>query len=140
PLIRARTAARVVGAASLPINTSFPEHLDFNRRMVELGILDFIDIYNIHWYSVQLERLLLGIEDFLDGIPKPIWCTESGIQGSTRQLGFAEEVFPALDDHLDRLERIYIFTYFDNQPPASTFGLVANDGTESDLYQFLRDG
>lgn len=139
PVIRARTSAPIVGAASLPINTNFPNNLDFNRRMVSLGILPFIDVYNFHWYSEQLERLALGIKDFLDGTGKPLWCTESGIQGSTRQLGFAQDVFPTLDQNLGRLDRIYIFTYFDNQPPDSAFGLVANNGNESDLYQFLRD-
>jgi hypothetical protein len=64
---------------------------------------------------------------------------ESGERGSTNQLGHARDVFPELDDKIDRLDRIYIFTYFDGGDPATTFGLVANNGIESDLYQFLRD-
>ena len=68
-----------------------------------------------------------------------MWCTESGERGSTDQLGHASEVFPAFDDEIKRLERIYIFTYFDGLGPENTYGLVANNGIESDLYQFLRD-
>jgi hypothetical protein len=56
------------------------------------------------------------------------------------RVGHARDVFPALDDQIDRLDRIYIFTYFDGEGPPMTYGLVANDGLESDLYQFLRDG
>jgi hypothetical protein len=68
-----------------------------------------------------------------------VWATESGKRGSTNQLGHARDVFPEPDDEIDRLDRIYIFTYFDGEAPARTYGLVANDGIESDLYQFLRD-
>ncbi len=140
PVIRARSDARIVGAATTSINQSFPDHFDFNEDMVALGILNFIDVYNFHWYGLQLEKLSFGgIADFLNDTGKLVFCTESGDQGSMRQLEHAQNVFPVLKDQVDRLERIYIFTYFDDQPPASAFGLVANDGTESDLYQFLRD-
>lgn len=140
PAIRARSAAPIVGAATTSINQSFPEHFDFNRRMVSAGILDAIDVYNFHWYGEQFERLVVGgIEDFLESTGKPLWCTESGERGSTRQLGHAEDVFPVLEDRIENLERIYVYTYFDGEPPDSTYGLVAGDGLESDLYQFLRD-
>jgi hypothetical protein len=66
-------------------------------------------------------------------------ATESGERGPTNQLGHARDVFPEPDDEIDSLDRIYIFTYFDGEGPASTYGLVANDDIESDLYQFLRD-
>jgi hypothetical protein len=68
-----------------------------------------------------------------------VWASESGERGSTNQLGHARDVFPELDDEIDRLDRIYIFTYFDGEDPGTTYGLVANNGIESDLYQFLRD-
>ena len=139
PEIRRRSVARVVGAASTSINQSFPDHFNFNKNLVGAGLLDFIDVYNFHWYGSQLEKLSFGgIADFLNGTGKEVWCTESGDQGSTNQLAHAQDVFPALNGQIDRLERIYIFTYFDGAGPASTFGLVAGDGTESDLYQFLR--
>jgi hypothetical protein len=140
PEVRGRSAAPVVAAATTSINQSFPRHFDFNKALVGAGLLNFIDIYNFHWYGSQLEKLTFGgIADFLNGTGKEIWCTESGETGSNRQLGHAEEVFPAFDDKIDRLGRIYIFTYFDNAGPSTTFGLVAADGTESDLYRFLRD-
>lgn len=139
PEIRSRSGAPVVGAATTSINQSFPRHLDFNRAMVDAGLLPLIDVYNFHWFGEQLEKLTFGgIADFLNGTGKRVWATESGEQGSTNQLEFAETVFPALNDEIDRLERIYIFTYFDGVDPGNTFGLVASDGTESDLYQFLR--
>jgi len=140
PAIRARSGALVVGAASTSINQSFPHNFDYNKDMVGAGLLNFVDVYGFHWYSSQLEKLTFGgIADFLNGTGKPVWCTESGERGSTDQLGHASDVFPALDDKIDRLERIYIFTYFDGLGPDNTFGLVANNGIESDLYQFLRD-
>jgi hypothetical protein len=109
--------------------------------MVDAGLLDFVDVYNFHWYGEQLEKLSFGgIADFLDSSGKRVWCTESGERGSTNQLGHARDVFPALDDQIDRFDRIYVFTYFDGEGPPTTYGLVANDGLESDLYQFLPDG
>lgn len=139
PEIRRRSGAPIVGAATTSINQSFPRHFDYNQDLVGAGLLNFIDVYNFHWFGSQLEKLSFGgIADFLNGTGKRVWCTESGEQGSTQQLGHARDVFPALDDQIDRLERIYIFTYFDGVGPSTTFGLVAADGTESDLYQFLR--
>ena len=140
PEIRKRSSAPIVGAASTSINQSFPNHLDFNRNMVRAGLLPLIDVYNFHWYGEQLEKLTFGgIADFLNSTGKRVWCTESGDQGSTHQLENAQDVFPALDDNVDRLDRIYIFTYFDGASSASTFGLVSAEGIESDLYQYLRD-
>ena len=140
PEVRKRSGAPVVGAATTSINQSYPSHLDFNKAMVNAGLLPLIDVYNFHWYGEQFEKLTFGgIADFLNGTGKRVWDTESGEQGSTNQLDNAETVFPELKDKIDRLERIYIFTYFDGVGPADTFGLVAADGTESDLYQFLRD-
>jgi hypothetical protein len=140
PEIRRRSGAAIVGTATTSINQSFPRHLDFNKAMVGAGLLPLIDVYTFHWYGEQLEKLTFGgIADFLNGTGKRVWCTESGEQGSTKQLQHAEDVFPALDDDIDRLERIYIFTYFDGATSASTYGLVSSEGIESDLYQFLRD-
>jgi hypothetical protein len=139
PEVRKRSGALIVGAATTSINQSFPGHFDYNKDMVGAGLLGFIDVYNFHWYGAQLEKLSFGgIADFLNSTGKRVWCTESGEQGSTNQLGHARDVFPELDDEIDRLDRIYIFTYFDGQGPGNTFGLVANNGLESDLYQFLR--
>jgi hypothetical protein len=140
PEIRKRSGALVVGAATTSINQSFPRLLDYNKGMVGAGLLGLVDVYNFHWYGEQLEKLSFGgIADFLNSTGKRVWCTESGERGSTNQLGHAQDVFPELDDEIDRLDRIYIFTYFDGEGPPSTYGLVANDGIESDLYQFLRD-
>lgn len=139
PVIRARSGAPVVGAATTSINQSFPRHLDFNKDMVSLGLLDLIDVYNFHWYGEQFEKFAIGgIEDFLDGTNKPLWCTESGERGSTNQLGYAEDAFPLFEDRLNDLERIYIYTYYDGEGPDTTYGLVAGNGNESDFYQFLR--
>ena len=139
PEIRKRSGAPVVAAATTSINQSFPDHFNFNKNMVGAGILPLIDVFNFHWYGEQLEKLSFGgIADFLNGTGKPVWCTESGERGSTQQRQHAEDVFPAFDDQIKNLERIYIFTYFDGAEPSDTYGLVANNGIESDLYQFLR--
>jgi hypothetical protein len=140
PVIRARSGAQVVAAATTSINQSFPNNFDFNKDLVGAGLLDLVDVFNFHWYGSQLEKLTFGgIADFLNGTGKPVWCTESGERGSTQQLGHASEVFPAFDDKVKQLERIYIFTYFDGLGPENTYGLVASNGIESDLYQLLRD-
>jgi Glycosyl hydrolase catalytic core len=141
PEIRRRSGAPIIGAATTSINQSFPRHLDFNKSMVSAGLLPLIDVYNFHWYGEQLEKLTFGgIANFLNGTGRRVWCTETGEQGSTKQLQHAEDVFPALDDDIDRLDRIYVFTYFDGASSANTYGLVSSEGIESNLYQFLRDG
>ena len=83
PEIRSRSGAPIVGAATTSINQSFPSHLDYNKDLVGAGLLDFIDVYNFHWYGEQLEKLSFGgIADFLNGTGKTVWCTESGERGS----------------------------------------------------------
>lgn len=139
PVVRARTDAPIVGAASTSINQSFPTHLNFNRAMVDAGLLNHIDVYNFHWFGGQLEKLFAGIRDFLNGTGKRLWLTETNARGATNHLDHAEEVFPALNDNLGQLERIYIFTYFDGASPPESFGLVLPDGGVSELYTFLRD-
>ncbi len=139
PEIRKRSSAPVVAAATTSINQSFPDHFNYNKDMVNAGLLPLVDVYNFHWYGEQLEKLTFGgIGDFLNGTGKPVWCTESGERGSTNQRGHADDVFPSFDDQIDRLQRIYWFTYFDGESQSTTYGLVSSEGIESDLYQYLR--
>jgi hypothetical protein len=84
-------------------------------------------------YSEALDKLLQFITTYQANPADGIW-----LDTVLRRLRHARDVFPELDDQIDRLDRIYIFTYFDGEGPGNTFGLVANNGLESDLYQFLR--
>jgi hypothetical protein len=139
PEIGQRTDALVVGAATTSINQSYPGHFRYNKQMVKAGLLDFIDVYNFHWYGKQFAKLSAGgIAGFLNDTGLPVWCTESGENGVTHQRDYADNTFPKLDRKIKKLERIYWFTYYEDKGPNDTMGLVANDGTESDLYQHLR--
>jgi len=72
PAIRARSGAPVVGAATTSINQGGNSNFDYNKDLVGAGLLNFIDVYNFHWYSSQLEKLTFGgIANFLNDTASP---------------------------------------------------------------------
>lgn len=133
----------VLNAATESINQDFPNNLEYNRQMVALGALELIDIYNIHYYGQSFERLVLedGVADFLNGLGKTIWITESGENGPNQQLPYVEETWPFLRDNISGLDRIYYFQYGETGPLETNFGLRTTSASTplSDLYIHLRD-
>jgi len=133
----------VLNAATESINQDFPNNLNYNRSLVDLGALDFVDVYNVHYYGTSFERLILdgGVADFLNGLGKRIWITESGENGPNNQLAYVEEVWPFLRDNISQLERIYYFQYGETVPLETNFGLrnTSSDFPLSDLYIHLQD-
>jgi hypothetical protein len=82
-----------------------------------------------------------GVADFLNGLPKPIWITESGAQGVNSQLEYGERVWPFLTDKIPGIERIYQYQFAEATPADVTYGLrnLSGDLPVSDLYVHLRD-
>ncbi|RMD85122.1 MAG: hypothetical protein D6808_05865 [Candidatus Dadabacteria bacterium] len=133
----------VIGAATKTITQNYPHNLNYNKDMVSAGALNFMDIYAIHYYGKQFENFVRdgGPKDFLNGLNKTIWVTETGKQGVNEQLAYGETVWPYLRDNLAGLDRIYVFQHTDARGPDVGFGLRNLDPVfpVSDLYVFLRD-
>ncbi len=133
----------ILNAATESIQQSFPEHLNYNRQLVDLGALDLVDVWNVHYYSQNFENVVLsnGVGPFLRGLGKPIWITETGEQGPNNQLEYAETTWPFLVEQIPQIERFYIFQYGETGPVGNNFGLRTTDPSApvSDLYINLRD-
>lgn len=134
---------RVVMAATRSIQQDYPTTLNYNRQLRDLGAESLTDVWNIHYYSKRFEEVIRdgGVRDFLNGITKPIWVTESGQQGPNNQLAYVETVWPFLKEEIPRIERFYYYEYASQAPLTTNFGLRTNDPAApvSDLYVFLRD-
>jgi hypothetical protein len=134
---------RVVNGATTAIAQNFPATLDYNKAMVDAGVLSFTDVYAIHFYGKSVERVILpgGVADFVNSIQKPIWVTETGAQGVNKQLDYAERIFSFLKKNMPGIVRVYIYQYTESSPAGSTYGLrnLTPGATVSDLYIKLRD-
>ncbi len=133
----------VLNAATTAINQDFPETVNYNRKMRDAGAQNFVDKWAIHYYGKQFENVVRndGIEDFLDGLTKGVWVTESGNQGVNSQLAYVEQVWPYLREKAPNIERFYYYQFAENTPAASTYGLrnLTAGLLLSDLYVWLRD-
>ena len=133
----------VVSAATTSINQNFPASLDYNKSMRDAGAQAFLDVWGVHFYGKQYERVLLdgGVADFINGLDSRVWVTESGEQGVNSQLAYGEEVWPFLLDNMSNIERIYQYQFTEATPANSTYGLrnLTAGQTVSDLYVHLRD-
>ncbi|MCO6432359.1 MAG: cellulase family glycosylhydrolase [Deltaproteobacteria bacterium] len=134
----------VLSAATTAINQNFPDTLSYNRIMVDSGALDALDVFAIHYYGKQYENVIQdgGVQDFLNGLNKEIWVTESGEQGVNNQLAYAEEVWPFLTERVSAIKRIYYYQFAEATPADVTYGLrnLTPGLSVSDLYVHLRDG
>lgn len=129
--------------ATTAINQNFSSTLNYNRAMRDAGMQSFVDRWAIHYYGKQYENLVQdgGVADFLNGLDRRIWVTESGAQGVNSQLAYGEEVWPFLTEQVPGIERIYVYQFTEDSPAMSTYGLRNPDAgmPVSDLYVFLRD-
>lgn len=133
---------QVVNAATTSINQNYPETLQYNQDLIDAGLLSVTDIFAAHYYGVRLETLLLGgVSDFLNSIDAPIWITESGEKGTTKQLNYARTMWPFLLETVPGIKRIYLYQFTEDSPASSTYGLrnLTPGKTISDLYIYLRD-
>lgn len=140
---RLAPAKLVVSAATTAINQNFPATINYNRAMRDAGAQNFSDIWAIHYYGRQFENVTRpgGVADFVNGLSKPVWVTESGAQGVNNQLKYGRQVWPYLTDKMKGIERIYVYQFTDSAPPETTYGLrnLSRSLPVSDLYVHLRE-
>lgn len=140
-VIRAVTPGKlIVGAATRSIQQDFPTHLEYNRELVRQGAEALVDVWSIHYYGEQFERVVVngGVADFLNNLSKPIWITESGEPNVTGQLPYVETVWPFLREKVPGIQRIYYYRYA-TSPGELPYGLRQAGGIVSDLFIHLRD-
>lgn len=127
----------IVVAATEAINQSWPTHLNYNQKLVKLGAAELVDVWNIHYYSKNFERVVVpdGIEDFVNSLNMPVWVTESGHDGLVGQLDYVRIVWPFLRERMPSIEYIFHYQYTDNAP-SSNFGMRTPNGV-SDIYREL---
>lgn len=141
PVIRSLAPTKlVIPAATLSINQSFPDNLNYNIELRDLGLAELVDIWNIHYYSQSFERVLQGngIANFLNSLNMPIWITESGEMGPNNQLEYVEVTWPFLREEIPSIDRIYYFQYGEVVPDDINFGLRTLN-VVSDLFVHLRE-
>jgi hypothetical protein len=134
----------VVNAATTAINQNYPNTLNYNRTLRDNGMLNFVDVFAIHYYGRQYENVVRngGVQDFLSSMGNRIWVTESGAQGTTKQLEYVEQTWPFLSERIPAIERFYYYQMYETGDPATSYGLKNGSSTQpvSDLYVWLRDG
>jgi len=111
--------------------------------MKEAGAESVIDVWGIHIYGEQFERIIEddGVRDFLNGLSVPVWITESGERGVNNQLAYVETVWPFLREKIPGIDYIFYYQFASIESSGQAYGLKNLDAAfpVSDLYIFLRD-
>lgn len=131
----------LVMAATTAVNQKFPQTLNYNKVLLELGAPSIFDIWSVHYYGVQLEHLLLGgIDSFLQSTGMRIWITESGEKGSSKQLNYVRRLWPFLRKRVPRVERIYYYSFTEDTGSTNSYALINKNLRQrySDLYRYLQ--
>lgn len=143
PLVR-NTAGRdqkLVAAATRPMVQDFPNTLNYNKDMISAGLLDEVDVFNMHVYTKQYEKLPSVEEVFTSAQSRgaEVWVTEVGENELADQLSYflqVTEVYKRLDMDADRW---VIYAWNDD---TLGYSVKAPDGTPGPLLQGMidRDG
>lgn len=133
----------VILGATRSIQQEFPITLQFNKDLKNLGVENFVDVWNVHYYGTRYESVVTqnGVKDFLNSLSVPIWITESGEQGPNKQLAYVETAWPFLKKEIPGIQRFYYYEFASKAPLEQNYGLRTGDPSlpVSDLYVFLRD-
>lgn len=131
----------VITAASRSIQQNGKANLNYNKDLRDLGAEEYADVWAIHYYGEQYEKVVDGVDDFLNGLSLPIWLTESGQQGPNNQLAYVETAWPFLIEKVPGIARTYYYQFAEDTAIDANYGLRTTDPSfpVSDLYVYLRD-
>jgi hypothetical protein len=77
------------------------------RAMREAGLDDWCDRVAYHVYSDKLPPLLANLSQ------RPVWVTESGVDGTAKHLPWVREMFPEMRARIPGVERIFFYVLYD---------------------------
>ena len=134
---------RVINGATTALAQNFPGTFNYNKEIINRGILRFTDAFAIHYYGKNVDKVVLpnGIRSFLRSLNYPIWITEIGKQGTTSQLEYAQRLIPFLLASAPRIQKVFIYQFTEATPANITYGLrnLTPGRFLSDLYIHLRN-
>lgn len=132
---------KVIPAATTSIFQNFPDTLQYNQKLQELGMQKWVDVWAIHLYGTNFEQMYFGVGSFLNSLNMPIWVTESGRPGVSRQLNYAQKWWPFLESEIPNTQRIYHYRYSEDTNSEETYALKNHSSSSptSDLYNHLKD-
>jgi hypothetical protein len=134
---------RIINGATTALAQNFPDTLEYNKALIDKGLLRVTDAFAIHYYGKNIDKVILpdGIRSFLRSLNFPIWITEIGKQGTTSQLEYAQRLIPFLLTTAPRIQKIFIYQFTEATPAHSTYGLrnLTPGRFLSDLYLHLRN-
>ena len=134
---------KIVGAATTAIGQNYPETLLYNESLKSSGLESIVDIWGVHYYGSNYLNIVRpdGIASFLTTLQKPIWVTESGQKGTTKQLAYVERTWPYLKSQVPGISRFYFYQFTDSTTADQSYGLktLTPGKSISDLYIYLRD-
>ena len=137
--IKSNTSGKlVVNAATTAIAQNYPKTLDYNKALISAGITRVVDRYAIHFYGDNYQNVILpnGIKSALSKVQIPIWVTESGKQGATKQRDYVERTWTFLAKNFSKIERFYYYQFTEASAAKNTYGLKYPGGI-SDLYRII---
>lgn len=134
---------KIVMGATKSIQQDFPNPLNYNKKLRDLGVEGYVDIWGIHYYGKQFESFITrsGVKDFMNSLQRPIWLTESGKSGPSEQLDYVQTVWPFLRENVPGIDRIYYYQFASRAALSDNYGLKTGDASApvSDLYVYLRE-
>ncbi|VAX21507.1 hypothetical protein MNBD_NITROSPINAE02-2121 [hydrothermal vent metagenome] len=137
----------IVAASAMSIVLDGLSKLNWTKRLIDLGLANYADILNIHYYSDLDVELGTVVKATVAQSGMRVWVTETGKKGHAGQLSYFSSIMPYINISLNP-ERIYLYCYVEgaiqNQtvPPDTTYGLLTMYGgvrSESSLYTHLKN-
>lgn len=132
---------KLVAGATRPMVQDYPNNLNFNKDMIAAGLLDEVDVFNMHVYTKQYEKVPSVEDVYADAraAGKEVWVTEVGENDLAEQLDYFLQVVEVYRRLGIDPERWILYAWNDD---ALGYSLKAPDGTPGPLLDAMiaRDG
>jgi len=127
----------VTNGSTASICENFPHNFNYNKLMLKMGAIAYIDVYSINYYGDSYFNLLRpsGIFNYLKKIKKPMFITEIGHHNPNKHKKYASDKIPYLCLKFPQIVGVFWFKYRDRN--AWLYGMK-HDHSTSDLYKILK--
>ncbi len=143
PAVRAAAgrSQKLVAAATRPMVEDYPNNLNYNKDMINLGLLDEVDVFNMHVYSKQYEKVpaVQQVVSTAQSHGVEVWVTEVGDNTLADQLSYFLQVTEVYHRLGIDPERWVIYAWNDD---SLGYSIKSPDGTPGPLLAAMqaRDG